>query len=65
MGNDAGNMRRIERQAEHRKKKRLQGRMFFVILFLILVIYALRIRELSACLTEMQTTLKRMEALQL
>lgn len=64
MGNDAGNMRRIERQTEYRKRKRLQGKMFFLILILILVIYALRIRELSACLAEVQTTLKRMEALQ-
>lgn len=64
MGNDAGNMRRVERQAEYRKRKRLRRKMFLVILILILVVFALRLRELSVCLTEVQTTLKRIEALQ-
>lgn len=64
MGNDVGNMRRIERQAEYRKRKRLRLRMLCVILVLILLIFALRIRELSECLVEMQTTLKRIETLQ-
>lgn len=64
MGNDAGNMRRIEKQAEYRKRKRLKRKMFFAILVLILVIFALRLRELGVCLTEVQEALKRIEALQ-
>lgn len=59
--------RRMERQAEYRKRKqlqRLQRNVFFVILGMILLFFGLRIRELGRHLTEVQTTLKRIEALQ-
>lgn len=38
--------------------------MLFLILVMILVLFALRIRELGRCLAQVQTTLKRIEALQ-
>lgn len=64
MRNGTGNRRQIEIQAAHRRRKRLQGRMLVLILAMILIMFALRIRELSTCLTEVQTTLQRIEALQ-
>ena len=65
MGNGTGTRRQMEMQAVSRRRKRLQERILILILLVVLSIFALRIRELSASLAEVQTTLKRIEALQL
>ena len=65
MGNGTGTRRQMGMQVVSRRRKRLQERILILILLVVLSIFALRIRELSASLAEVQTTLKRIEALQL
>lgn len=67
MRNYTENSRRAERQMEYRRRKqmrKLQRNLFLLVLGMILAFFALRIRELSAHLVEVQTTLKQIEALQ-
>lgn len=64
MRNSAGYYRQSEKRAEYRKRRQFQVKLFLAVLTIILLLFALRIRALSACLVEVQTTLKRMEALQ-
>lgn len=67
MRNYAENSRRMEQQKEYRRRKqlkKLQRNIFLVILVMILAWYGMRIRELGIYLTEVQTTLKQIEALQ-
>ena len=67
MRNYAQNSRRTEQQMEYRRRKqlkKLQRNVFLVILGMILALYGMRIRELGIYLTEVQTTLKQIEALQ-
>ena len=64
MRNGAGYYRQSEKRAEYRKRRQFQVKLFLAVLTIILLLFALRIRALSACLVEVQTTLKRMEALQ-
>ncbi len=67
MRNYAENSRRMEQQKEYRRRKqlkKLQRNIFLVILVMVLAWYGMRIRELGIYLTEVQTTLKQIEALQ-
>ena len=61
MGNNGRNVRMSRRQIERRRKKRLQKRIFYLILAVVLCMLILCIRNIYARLEEMQTTLKRLE----
>ena len=61
MGNNGRNVRLSKQQIERRRKKRLQKRIFYLSLAVMLFILLLYIRNLNARLEEIQTTLKHLE----
>ena len=61
MGINGTKVRMSKQQIERRRKKRLQRRIFYVALAVVLCMLILCIRNLYARLEEMQTTLKRLE----
>ena len=61
MGNNGRNVRLSKQQIERRRKKRLQKRIFYLSLAVMLFILLLYIRNLNTCLKEIQTTLKHLE----
>lgn len=67
MGNYVEDNGKMDRQKEYRRKKqvqKLQQKIFLVLLGLVLALYGMRIKELGIHLAEVQTSLKRVEALQ-
>ena len=61
MGNNGRNVRLSKQQIERRRKKRLQKRIFYLSLAVMLFILLLYIRNLNARLEEIQTTLEHLE----
>lgn len=61
MGNNGKNVRLSKQQIERRRKKRLQKRLFYLCLAVVLCILLLYIRNINVRLEAMQTTLKRLE----
>ena len=61
MGNNGRNVRMSRRQIERRRRKRLQKRISYLVLAVVLFMLILCIRNIYARLEEMQTTLKRLE----
>ena len=61
MGNNGRNVRLSKQQIERRRKKRLQKRIFYLSLAVMLFILLLYIRNLNARLEEIQTTLRHLE----
>lgn len=61
MRNSRQNVRMSRQQIEHRKRKRMQNKIFHLVLVIILAMLVFCVRNLNIRLNEMQAVLKRLE----
>lgn len=61
MKNSRQNVRMSRQQIEHRKRKRMQSKIFHLVLIIILAMLIFCVRNLNTRLNEMQALLKRLE----